>query len=330
MKPHNVNTTEPVVPEGMQFVSNDMFALVDNIRIVCFIMFICSMAVVGLGKIAMRSTFKLKARFSQRVFKRSICRIIFIFAMLMFAKSYIKECKQIVRKHNGGEIHHSGRKLMSVEENVETTEPIAIWTDKQEQIEVSAKELIDTLKGEFEDAKEKLENATEEKQIEESAKQLIDSLRGGFKDVKDEFEKVKEETEKTITDDEKPAWMKKGLFAFDHHDEPTKYSFEGPDMNVNKTAETTPFGGYRINGNKNHHQPFIVFKILGFALLACHLYQLKHLAKSLTALQEMGAQPKKEEKKEQTNQVESEPSIQQVPAEINYSFEEINCEEPEM
>ena len=59
---------------------------------------------------------------------------------------------------------------MSVEENVETTEPIAVWTDKQEQIEVSAKELIDTLKGEFEDAKEKLENATDEKQIEESAK----------------------------------------------------------------------------------------------------------------------------------------------------------------
>lgn len=118
---HHNNTTSSVEtePEDSQFVSADMFALVDNIRIICFILFIVSMSVACLGKMALRSTHKLKAKFSKRVFKRSILRILFIVGMMMFARSYVRECKQIIRNHNRGNkhSHHEGRKLMAMEDN---------------------------------------------------------------------------------------------------------------------------------------------------------------------------------------------------------------------
>ena len=52
-------------------------------------------------------------------------RLVFIIGMLMLAKSYTKECKHIVRHHNGEQKHqgaHGGRKLMSVETEFEDAE----------------------------------------------------------------------------------------------------------------------------------------------------------------------------------------------------------------
>jgi len=89
---HQMNNTDSHEAKP-EFVSSDMFALVDNIRIISTILFITFMSIACMGKMALRSTHKLKAKFSNRVFKRSICRVIFVIFMMKFARSYIKECK---------------------------------------------------------------------------------------------------------------------------------------------------------------------------------------------------------------------------------------------
>lgn len=185
LKPHVVNATDSVDTES--FVTNDMFALVDNLRIICFVLFITSLSLISLGKMAVRLTHRLNAQFSKKVLKRSVLRIAFIVAMLMFAKSYVKECKHIVRSHNGEQKHHDGRKLMSVETE-ELPEPFIVWP--KENSEVSDKELIDTLRDKFEDAEKELENAKEK--------------------AENEFAKAKE-----AFDEEKPSWLKKDLFNFE-------------------------------------------------------------------------------------------------------------------
>ena len=209
----------------------------------------------------------------------------------MLAKSYTKECKHIVRHHNGEQKHqgaHGGRKLMSVETEFE---------DAQEpEHEVSAKELIDTLRGKFDEK---------------------------FEDAEKEFAKAKNEAEKTF-DEREPSWMKKGLFGFDRDEKPTKYSFEGPDSNIDTPAKETDKKYIR---HKKHHKPCIVITILIVSLFASHLYQLRHLAKSLIELQEMGAKPKKIEKKDKKEKktkqiVEQDQIVQEVPVAINYEFDD--------
>ena len=180
---------------------------------------------------------------------------------------------------------------------------------------------------------------------EVSAKDLIDTLRGKFDDADKEFNKefdqAKEKMKKAFNDEKSdlPKWMKKGLFAPSNQDDKkTKYTFEKEDG----ADEATPAPEKKHHHHhRKHHKPCMVITILAAALLAAHLYQLRHLAKSLNALQEMGVkvQSRKDKKKEKKDKKvadkadESEPKIEQVPAEINYSFDDhtIDCEDqPQM
>jgi uncharacterized membrane protein YkgB len=318
LKPHHTNSTESEI-DTSQFVSTDMFALVDNIRIISFILFITSMSIACLGKMALRSTHKLKAHFSKKVFRRSIFRILFIVVMLLLAKSYVKECKHIVRNHNGGHKHHhhGGRKLMAVENDADAEE--IVWDQEEKTPEISAKDLIDTLRGKFEDA---------DKQFKQAEKQMTEQMKEA----------------KEVFDEKKPEWMKKGLFAFDPEDDKqTSYTFEKEDGTDDEEVAPQPAPKKHHHGkHRRHHKPCMVITILAVALLGSHLYQLKHLAKSLNALQEMGVKPKggkhgkkdkKDKKAVEEDSSASEATIQEVPAEINYSFSDHteDCEDqPEM
>jgi hypothetical protein len=116
-----------------------------------------------------------------------------------------------------------------------------------------------------------------------SAKDLIDSLRG-----------KKSHHKKDSHPEEKPAWMKKGLFDIEPKEINSTYTFE-----KESDEETVPNKKHHNRGhnkNKKHHSPCLVITILAVVLIACHLYQLKHLAKSLVTLQAMGAKAKKEQK----------------------------------
>jgi len=77
-----------------------MFSLVDGIRIVYFLTFLLSMFVISLGKIGLKSTYKLKSKASNRIFKKSLVKIAFIGFLLFATRHYIKENKAIVNRHN--------------------------------------------------------------------------------------------------------------------------------------------------------------------------------------------------------------------------------------
>jgi len=106
---------------------------------------------------------------------------------------------------------------------------------------------------------------------------------------------VEQEIEQNVYP-EKPDWMKKGLFNIDPEEKPTTYTFEKEDNNDEEPKSTQEPKHKRDRKHKRHGpKPCIVITILAFALVASHLYQLRHLAKALTALQEMGAKPKSKE-----------------------------------
>jgi len=83
-----------------EFVSAEMFNLVDGIRIVSFLSFVLSMLVASLGKTGLRSTFKLKSNSSNRIFKKSIVKIIMIVCLGCATRHYVKENKAIIQNHN--------------------------------------------------------------------------------------------------------------------------------------------------------------------------------------------------------------------------------------
>lgn len=120
------------------------------------------------------------------------------------------------------------------------------------------------------------------------AKDLINILRGKASDDEKEIEADKEEEKPEIA-----AWMRKGLFAPEPEDKPTQYTFEKEDgddvaysMPSTSDEEEKPAtqSVYPERKHKKHHKPCIVINLLAAALIGSHLYNLKHLAKSLNSL----------------------------------------------
>lgn len=122
---------------------------------------------------------------------------------------------------------------------------------------------------------------------------MIDSLRGKIQDADKEFKTAEEsmkeafEQKKEQFEQNKPDWMKKGLFAFDPEDDKkTNYTFEKEDNTDADEEPTTAIAPSpkRKHHHKKHHKPCMVIHILALLLIGAHLYQLRHLAKSLHAL----------------------------------------------
>jgi len=164
--------------------------------------------------------------------------------MMMLAKSYVKDCKHIVRKHRGGDKHaHGGRKLVALEEEIDFDEAREQGSDWEQTQDVSAKDLIDSLRGKFEDV---------EKSADKEFAQAEENMKNAF-------------------EEEKPKWMRKGLFASDPEDEKTTYTFEKEaDSDMEEPAAPAPAPKHGKH-HKKHHKPCMVITILALALIASHL-----------------------------------------------------------
>ena len=87
-------------------LSVDMFELVDSIRVLSFIYFIIFMQLISLGSNAWSSATSEDCEYAKQTFKCSFGRILVVFIMVLFAKSYTKECLNIIRSHNGDHTYH--------------------------------------------------------------------------------------------------------------------------------------------------------------------------------------------------------------------------------
>lgn len=74
------------------------FAVVDNLRMISFLAVLISCSIIGMGKKALRASWRLKARMAGRVFKRSLVSLVFIAVCALAIRHYAKESKMIVRK----------------------------------------------------------------------------------------------------------------------------------------------------------------------------------------------------------------------------------------
>jgi len=61
---------------------------------------------IKLGKMGLRSSWKLKSKFAGRAFKRSLVRCVIIGLMTVVIRHYVKDSIRIVKKHNGVPEHH--------------------------------------------------------------------------------------------------------------------------------------------------------------------------------------------------------------------------------
>jgi hypothetical protein len=90
------NATKPEPkPEakGEEYVSMAEFALVDNLRMVSFLAIMISCCIIKLGKTALRASWRLKADFTSKVYRKSFIRIAFIAVVSLVIRHYIKDSK---------------------------------------------------------------------------------------------------------------------------------------------------------------------------------------------------------------------------------------------
>lgn len=101
---NGVNTTKPepkAKATGPEYVTMAEFAVVDNLRMISFLAVLVSCSILGMGKQALRASWRLKAHMAGKVFRRSLMRIAFIALCALAIRHYAIESKMIVRKQVG-------------------------------------------------------------------------------------------------------------------------------------------------------------------------------------------------------------------------------------
>jgi hypothetical protein len=131
------------VTKGPQYVEMAEFQLVDNLRVIAFLAVLASAFIIGLGKLGLRASWKLRAGFARCALKRSMVRTLVLVLVALVIRHYVKDSVRIVKKHNGVEDKpqhhrrgnhphkHHNRKLQAFDdeddmaiENLEEWEPI--------------------------------------------------------------------------------------------------------------------------------------------------------------------------------------------------------------
>lgn len=98
------------IAKGPQYVEMAEFQLVDNLRVISFLAVLASASIIGLGKMGLRTSWKLKAGFARCAFKRSMMRTLFLVLVTLVIRHYVKDSIHIVKKHNGVEDKHHHHK----------------------------------------------------------------------------------------------------------------------------------------------------------------------------------------------------------------------------
>ena len=106
--PEKTHSAGPA-PKGPEYVERAEFQLVDNLRIISFLAVLASASIIGLGKMGLRTSWKLKAGFARCALKRSIIRTVFLVFITLAIRHYVKESIHIVKKHNGDDTTHHKR-----------------------------------------------------------------------------------------------------------------------------------------------------------------------------------------------------------------------------
>lgn len=160
--------------KGAEYVSMAEFALVDNLRVISFLAICLSCSIIHMGKSALRASWRLKADFTKKVFKRSLMRIAFIAICAIAIRHFVKDSIMTVKKQVGikefssfnktshmNKKHHHSRKLSELDEEDFEDEDFEDEDFENDDFEVDFKKdsemrkFMDIIKGEIKEAEDK-------------------------------------------------------------------------------------------------------------------------------------------------------------------------------
>jgi hypothetical protein len=327
----NATTPEPKPEaEGEEYVSMAEFALVDNLRMISFLAIMISCSIIKLGKTALRASWRLKADFTSKVYRKSYMRIAFIAIVSLVIRHYVKDSIHTVKKQvaikfpealNKTEtVHkkHHSRKLSELDdEDFEMEEENDVVVDYKQGGRF--RQYMKAMRGEVEQ--------TDEDEEEELDNQNVETAQSHFKK-------------------EVPAWMKKGMFA---QPETSSHgvTFEADTVEDKKAAKKAKKAAKKASkkhgkkDKKNHKKHgkkdkkdhkkkdqhkkkhcCAFFPVCFLALIVGHLYQLRNLKTSLIALEALGANMKGYKKDKKAVAAVVVADEESAPQNIEYSFDE--------